>query len=177
MKKKRNTSSVHCGEHQIKRYVIRLIPPFLEWSSWFPLSNLSFLSQSPPVPYKSIMTSLPFYAILFAHMGQNYGYETLMTELPTYMKQVLRFSLKEVSAAQQFNLHIRNSTVFTFSILHSLVHINRMVHCQHSHIWLCGFFRWVFRWWPIGWSTRIASRTRLREKLSTAWVSINVACY
>lgn len=30
-------------------------------------------------------------------MGQNYGYETLMTELPTYMKQVLRFSLKEVS--------------------------------------------------------------------------------
>lgn len=42
------------------------------------------------------MTSLPFYAILFAHMGQNYGYETLMTELPTYMKQVLRFSIKEV---------------------------------------------------------------------------------
>lgn len=30
-------------------------------------------------------------------MGQNYGYETLMTELPTYMKQVLRFSIKEVS--------------------------------------------------------------------------------
>lgn len=27
-------------------------------------------------------------------MGHNYGYETLMTELPTYMKQVLRFSLK-----------------------------------------------------------------------------------
>lgn len=43
------------------------------------------------------MTSLPFYAILFAHMGQNYGYETLLTELPTYMKQVLRFTLKEVS--------------------------------------------------------------------------------
>jgi len=40
------------------------------------------------------MKSLPFYAILFAHMGHNYGYETLMTELPTYMKQVLRFSLK-----------------------------------------------------------------------------------
>lgn len=53
--------------------------------------------QSPPVPYWKIMKSLPFYAILFAHMGQNYGYETLMTELPTYMKQVLRFSIKEVS--------------------------------------------------------------------------------
>lgn len=48
----------------------------------------------PPIPWKSISRSLPFYAILLAHLGQNYGYETLMTELPTYMKQVLRFSIK-----------------------------------------------------------------------------------
>lgn len=53
-----------------------------------------FSPQSPPIPFRSIVKSLPFYAILFAHMGHNYGYETLMTELPTYMKQVLRFSLK-----------------------------------------------------------------------------------
>lgn len=53
--------------------------------------------QSPPIPWKSILTSLPFFAILFAHMAQNYGYEFLMTELPTYMKQILRFSIKEVS--------------------------------------------------------------------------------
>lgn len=53
-----------------------------------------FVFQSPPIPFKAIFKSLPFYAILFAHMGHNYGYETLMTELPTYMKQVLRFSLK-----------------------------------------------------------------------------------
>lgn len=50
--------------------------------------------KSPPIPFKAIFKSLPFYAILIAHMGHNYGYETLMTELPTYMKQVLRFSLK-----------------------------------------------------------------------------------
>ncbi|KAH8309436.1 putative inorganic phosphate cotransporter isoform X1 [Drosophila kikkawai] len=50
--------------------------------------------KSPPIPFRAIIKSLPFYAILFAHMGHNYGYETLMTELPTYMKQVLRFSLK-----------------------------------------------------------------------------------
>lgn len=63
----------------------------------FIICIIRFAKQSPPVPYKSIITSLPFYAILFAHMGQNFGYETLMTELPTYMKQVLRFSIKEVS--------------------------------------------------------------------------------
>lgn len=51
--------------------------------------------SSPPVPWISILTSLPFWAILISHMGQNYGYETLMTELPTFMKQVLHFNIKE----------------------------------------------------------------------------------
>lgn len=52
--------------------------------------------QTPPIPWKSIAKSLPFWAILLAHMGHNYGYETLMTELPTYMQQVLHFSIKDV---------------------------------------------------------------------------------
>lgn len=34
---------------------------------------------------------------MIAHIGQNYGYETLMTELPTFMKQVLRFDIQSVS--------------------------------------------------------------------------------
>ncbi|XP_014279058.1 putative inorganic phosphate cotransporter isoform X2 [Halyomorpha halys] len=51
--------------------------------------------SSPPVPWTSIGKSMPFWAILIAHIGQNYGYETLMTELPTFMKQVLRFNIKK----------------------------------------------------------------------------------
>ncbi|KRT86300.1 membrane transporter [Oryctes borbonicus] len=51
-------------------------------------------ARKPPIPWKSIVSSLPFWAILIAHMGHNYGYETLMTELPTYMKQVLKFNIK-----------------------------------------------------------------------------------
>ncbi|XP_070491885.1 putative inorganic phosphate cotransporter [Chironomus tepperi] len=53
------------------------------------------VNRSPEIPWMSVLTSMPFYAILFAHMAQNYGYEFLMTELPTYMKQVLRFSITE----------------------------------------------------------------------------------
>lgn len=63
------------------------------------------------------MTSLPFYAILFAHMGQNYGYETLMTELPTYMKQVLRFSIKEVSVVHLIDFELfRQTLIFIFPL-------------------------------------------------------------
>ncbi|XP_063239664.1 putative inorganic phosphate cotransporter [Bacillus rossius redtenbacheri] len=51
--------------------------------------------STPRVPWMSILKSVPFWAILIAHMGQNYGYETLMTELPTFMKQILHFDIKE----------------------------------------------------------------------------------
>jgi hypothetical protein len=61
------------------------------------MTSKSFLFQSPKVPWLSIVKSLPFWAILMAHMGQNYGYETLMTELPSFMKQVLHFNLQDVS--------------------------------------------------------------------------------
>lgn len=53
--------------------------------------------SSPPIPWASILKSMPFWAIMAAHIGQNYGYETLMTELPTFMKQVLKFNIKSVS--------------------------------------------------------------------------------
>lgn len=52
-------------------------------------------APSLSIPLKSIVKSLPFWAILLAHVGHNFGYETLMTELPTYMKQVLHFSIKD----------------------------------------------------------------------------------
>lgn len=52
-------------------------------------------SSNPKIPWASISKSLPFWAILLAHMGQNYGYETLMTELPSFMKQVLHFNIRD----------------------------------------------------------------------------------
>ncbi|XP_014602938.1 PREDICTED: putative inorganic phosphate cotransporter isoform X1 [Polistes canadensis] len=66
-------------------------------------------ASSPPIPWKSIATSKPFWAILIAHMGQNYGYETLMTELPTFMKQILHFDIKSnglVSSLPYLNMWV-----------------------------------------------------------------------
>lgn len=47
------------------------------------------------VPWLSIFKSMPFWAILAAHMGQNYGYETLLTQLPSFMKQILHVNIKD----------------------------------------------------------------------------------
>lgn len=46
------------------------------------------------VPWKSILTSLPFYGLLAAHSGFTWGFYTLLTEMPTYMSSVLRLEVK-----------------------------------------------------------------------------------
>ncbi|CAB3261000.1 unnamed protein product [Arctia plantaginis] len=45
-------------------------------------------------PWKSIWTSLPFYALIITHCGHNWGFWTLMTEMPSYMKQILEVDIK-----------------------------------------------------------------------------------
>ncbi|XP_041979295.1 putative inorganic phosphate cotransporter isoform X2 [Aricia agestis] len=46
-----------------------------------------------PTPWSKIITCLPFWAAVVAHCGQNWGFFTLMTEMPTYMHKVLDVNL------------------------------------------------------------------------------------
>lgn len=46
-------------------------------------------------PWKSILTSLPVLAIVVSHFSYNWGFYTLLTHLPSYMKDVLEFDLKK----------------------------------------------------------------------------------
>ncbi|XP_076437036.1 sialin-like [Babylonia areolata] len=45
-------------------------------------------------PWKAIFTSLPVWAIIAAHTLGNYTYYMIMTQMPTYMKEVLKFNIK-----------------------------------------------------------------------------------
>ncbi|XP_070559139.1 sialin-like [Ptychodera flava] len=47
------------------------------------------------VPWKKILTSLPFWAILMTHMCCNWGTYSLLTFLPTYMREILKFDIKQ----------------------------------------------------------------------------------
>lgn len=47
-------------------------------------------------PWRSIVTSLPFFAILVAHSGQNWGFWTLLTEIPSYMSSIMKYDIKNV---------------------------------------------------------------------------------
>ncbi|KPJ16520.1 Putative inorganic phosphate cotransporter [Papilio machaon] len=45
-------------------------------------------------PWKKIWTSLSFISLIVVHCGQNWGFWTLMTEMPSYMSQVLGVDIK-----------------------------------------------------------------------------------
>ncbi|KAK7817091.1 hypothetical protein U0070_001803 [Myodes glareolus] len=53
------------------------------------------LSSQKAVPWASILKSLPLWAIVVAHFSYNWTFYTLLTLLPTYMKEILRFNVQE----------------------------------------------------------------------------------
>ncbi|KAM7343539.1 putative inorganic phosphate cotransporter isoform 2-T2 [Cochliomyia hominivorax] len=57
------------------------------------LTGSNHESGSMSVPWKSILTSLPFYALLVAHSSFNWGFYTFLTEMPTYMDKVLHLDV------------------------------------------------------------------------------------
>ncbi|XP_050302077.1 putative inorganic phosphate cotransporter isoform X2 [Anthonomus grandis grandis] len=75
-------------------------------------------NENRRIPWKSIATSLPMWAILISHCGQNWGFWTLMTEIPNYMAHVMNFHIKSnsvLSALPYFVLWVLSFAMSFFS--------------------------------------------------------------
>lgn len=48
------------------------------------------------IPWRAIVTSTPLWAIVVAHFSYNWTFYTLLTLLPTYMSDILGFSIQQV---------------------------------------------------------------------------------
>ncbi|XP_069462354.1 sialin isoform X2 [Ambystoma mexicanum] len=53
------------------------------------------MSTQKSIPCGSMVKSLPLWAIIVAHFSYNWTFYTLLTLLPTYMKEILRFNAQE----------------------------------------------------------------------------------
>ncbi|KAF2348310.1 Major facilitator superfamily, partial [Trinorchestia longiramus] len=51
-------------------------------------------APKPSVPWKSVWTSMPVWAIIVAHTCSNWGWYMLLVKLPTYMRYILKFDIK-----------------------------------------------------------------------------------
>lgn len=50
------------------------------------INSTSVQSNSAQVPWKDIFTSMPVWAITVSHFAENWGFYTLLTQLPKYLK-------------------------------------------------------------------------------------------
>lgn len=57
----------------------------------------------PSTPWLSIITSIPFLALTLTQAAHMWGYWTLMTKTPAYMKNILKFELKQVYCVVLYN--------------------------------------------------------------------------
>ncbi|XP_055338854.1 sialin-like [Paramacrobiotus metropolitanus] len=48
-----------------------------------------------PIPWLAIFKTVPFYAILVVEFGHNWGFYTMLTNLPTYLSNIQHYSLKK----------------------------------------------------------------------------------
>lgn len=48
-----------------------------------------------PIPWRAMCTSLPLWAILITQCGQAWAFYTQLTELPTYMKNILHMNIEQ----------------------------------------------------------------------------------
>ncbi|KAL4708199.1 hypothetical protein ACJJTC_005341 [Scirpophaga incertulas] len=130
-----------------------------------------------PLPWKRILTSLPFWAILFAHCGQSLGFWTLLTELPSYMSNVLDVNIKHnglLSALPYIAMYILS---FVFSWLADFLVNKNVLSLVSSR----KIFNTVAFWGPaaalLGLSYLPANSLTLAVVILTITVGLNGAHY
>lgn len=57
------------------------------------------------IPWRHILTSVPFASIIVAHCASNWGYYTLQTEMPSYIHGVMQFDLTSVIECRDQNIY------------------------------------------------------------------------
>lgn len=53
--------------------------------------------QKPKTPWKAILSSVPVWALIGAHIGNGWSLAIVLTELPSYINSVLGFEISAVS--------------------------------------------------------------------------------
>lgn len=89
----------------------------------------SIKRKTAPVPWRAMLRSKPCWAVGIANIGHAWGFYTLLTELPTYMDNILHFNMKQnsfVSALPYLAMwlfSIMCSTVADYLISHQVFRV------------------------------------------------------
>lgn len=83
-------------------------------------------------PWKEIFSSMPFYAIAVVHSAHNWGFWTLLTEMPSYMKGVLKFDIKKNALLSALPYLAMMMLSYFFSFLSGILERKNCVPLKYS---------------------------------------------
>lgn len=98
----------------------------------------------PPTPWGAIITSGPMLALIAAQIGHDWGFFIMVTDLPKYMSDVLRFSIKDLGFYASLPYALMWIVSISTGFLSDwLISTGRMT-ITAGRKWFTGVAAWVF---------------------------------
>lgn len=129
-------------------------------------------------PWKKIFTSPAVIALIIAHSAHNWGFWTILTEIPSYMKNVLNFNIKENALLSALPYFAMMTMSFLLSPFADYLNNRRILKVEFSR----KLFNTIGMWGPMIALLCLAfitsqSQSALAVALVTIAVGINAATY
>lgn len=83
-------------------------------------------------PWRQMLTSVPFISLIVVHAAQNWGYWTLLTKIPVYMKYILKMDIKQNALLSALPYLANVIMCFVFSWLAEILIRRQWVPLRHS---------------------------------------------
>uniref|UniRef100_A0A6P7GM52 Putative inorganic phosphate cotransporter n=1 Tax=Diabrotica virgifera virgifera TaxID=50390 RepID=A0A6P7GM52_DIAVI len=75
------------------------------------------IKRHMPTPWKAIFTSVPFLALFFSYACFIFGFWVLLTQIPTYMNEILKFNIRKNGVLSALPYILQWVTGLTLSII------------------------------------------------------------
>lgn len=130
-----------------------------------------------PTPWGSIFTSMPFLSLLVVHCTHMWGFWTLLTQIPSYMKNIYNIDIKSSSLLSSLPYTVMMVLSFFFVWLSKVLQNNKSISTSFNR----KFFNSVGHWIPmlslIGLGYVPQENSVLAVVLLTLTVGISAATY
>ncbi|XP_055916061.1 putative inorganic phosphate cotransporter [Eupeodes corollae] len=130
-----------------------------------------------PTPWLHILTSVPFYCCMLAHATNTWGYYTLLTQIPTYLKSILGMDIKKNALLSSLPYWVMLMLSYFFLFISEVLRRTQCMSLSVSR----KFFNTVGHWIPMLGLIAMGYMTKENETLAIALlmmiVGMNAACY
>ncbi|XP_055920027.1 putative inorganic phosphate cotransporter [Eupeodes corollae] len=130
-----------------------------------------------PTPWLKIATSMPFITLLIVHCGQNWGFWTLLTEIPNYMKNVLNKDIKSNAMLSALPYLVMCLLSYVFIFITDILNKRKFLSLSVSRKLFNSIGHWVPMVALIALGYVTAEHQKLAIALLTIAVGVNAATY